>query len=356
MKDGLAGFAEAMAHCAAAGAAWPGAVAVSGGSDSVALMRLLKEWARREDVAPPVVLTVDHGLQSGSRSIARHVMKAAEELELRAHVLTWRGQKPRADIEAAARDARYGLLGRWCRKNKIRGLYLAHTRDDQAETFLLRLARGSGVDGLAAMRPVAPFPLSDLAELRVVRPLLGVSRAALRTYLQGCGASWSEDPMNADPRFARVRLRAAWPALEQAGLSAARIAGAAAHLARARDALEAATTQFLDEACHFDEGRIVVDGRRLATAPAEIGLRALAHILARVSGTFYRPRFARLERLYEAIQGGHFKSARTLQGCRIGPAPRSIAAFGADSLVVTRERGRGKRSSAPDVAAPGQIS
>jgi tRNA(Ile)-lysidine synthase len=147
-----------MAKVAALGAQWPGAVAVSGGGDSIALMLLLAAWARAQETPAPIVLTVDHGLRKGSARDARNVLARSKAAGLEAHVLTWRGNKPSADIEAAARDARYRLLGMWCLAHRIRSLYVAHSLEDQAETFLLRLARGSGIDGLSAMAPVARFP------------------------------------------------------------------------------------------------------------------------------------------------------------------------------------------------------
>ncbi len=188
-----------MAHGLAQGAPWPGAVAVSGGGDSIALMLLLAEWAASSSLAPPIVLTVDHGLQKGSAHAARHVVKAARQMGLAAHALAWRGVKPEADIEAQARIARYSLMGGWCFRHDLRGLYVAHSQDDQAETFVLRLARGSGLDGLAAMRPLAPYPVPGFDHLRVVRPLLGFAREDLRAYLRGRGMEWSEDAMNSDP-------------------------------------------------------------------------------------------------------------------------------------------------------------
>ena len=349
-------FAAAMEQCRAQGASWPGAVAVSGGSDSMALLHLLADWAKSHSLPPPIVLTVDHGLSAGSSRAAHAVTKHAKRLGLAAHKLVWKGAKPVADIEAGARAARYALMGVWCAKHGVDALYVAHTLEDQAETFLLRLARGSGLDGLAAMRPHSPYPLAGYDRLCVVRPLLGFGRDKLRAYLQLRAIAWTDDPMNVDPRFARVRLRQAAPVLAGLGLSPQRIAAAAGHLARARDALKDATVQFLDEACRYRGDRIVLDGSRFATVAPEIGLRALAHLLSSVSGETYRPRFERLERLFALLRAGELKSARTLHGCRIGPAPKAAATFGATSLLITREAGRTKRVRKPGIAARDQIS
>ncbi|MBI1331174.1 MAG: tRNA lysidine(34) synthetase TilS [Alphaproteobacteria bacterium] len=326
------------------GAPWPGAIGVSGGADSMALMHLLADWAQARGVSAPVVLSVDHGLRKDSGDDAKRVMKAARAAGLESHVLSWEGAKPKADIEAEARNARYALMGAWCRERGVTGHYVAHTEDDQAETFLLRLARGSGLDGLSAMRTVAAFPLAGYAELCVVRPLLEFRRMDLRAFLKKRGQDWIEDPMNADPRFARSRLRAAWPALEDLGLTVPRIADAAAHLGRARAALEEVTGDLFRRAVRLEDQQAFVDPLRLKMAMREVGLRVLAEVLSRVSGEAYRPRFESLERLFDAIVGGTLGGGATLHGCRVAPAAKAQAYFGSATLVVAPEPARSARS------------
>jgi len=335
----VADFASAMMDVLARGAPWPGAVAVSGGGDSLALMFLLADWAR---VArpPPVVLTVDHGLDANSEHVARDVLRRAKAAGLKSELLVWKDKKPKADIEAAAREARYRLIGAWCQAHKIGGVYAGHTLEDQAETFLLRLGRGSGLDGLSAMRPVALYPVPGFDDLRVVRPLLGIGRSELRAFLKARKETWVDDPMNVDPRFARVRLREAWPMLEELGLSSSRIAGAARHLARAREALDHATENLLARASRIVDGEAMLDPSRLAAAPREIGLRAFAWLLSRISGEPYRPRFERLERLFDAICRGELVAARTLHGCLIAPSGKGEAAFGVRTIVIAPESSR----------------
>ncbi len=328
-------------------APWPGAVAVSGGGDSLALMHLLRDWAGRARLDPPVVLTVDHGLQAGSRANARKVVRWAKDAGLKAYALTWTGAKPAADIEAGARRARYELMGHWCRKHGIEALYAAHTRNDQAETFLLRLARGSGLDGLAAMRPISPWPVEGFAELCLIRPLIDLEREVLRVHLSERGQVWIEDPMNRDPRFGRVRIREALTSLQAAGLTTARIADAATHLGRARDALDAVTAAVLVRACRMEGEAVLVETAALLAAPREVGLRALARLLMAVSGQPYRPRFERLERLFDTIAKDQLGAGRTLHGCRIAPAPTSKVAPGADILLISREKARSSAKKAP---------
>jgi tRNA(Ile)-lysidine synthase len=297
-------------------------------------MHLLARVARARKVPAPVVLTVDHGLRKTSAGDARQVVRWAKKAGLKAHVLTWRGAKPRSGIEALARETRYRLMGAWMIKQGVATLFVGHTEDDQAETFLLRLARGSGLDGLSAMRAQAPWPVAGFDGLAVARPLLGFSRAELRTYLGERGQTWLDDPMNEDAAFDRVKLRRARAALEEAGLSAARIAAAAAHLARARESLEILTEVVMERAVRFGGRGVLLDPAALAAAPRELGLRALASVLMAVSGQPYRPRFDSLERLFDALCGPRPATAATLHGCHIGPAPRNFAPF---SLLVRRE-------------------
>lgn len=321
-------------------APWPGAVAVSGGGDSLALMHFLADWANEQGRDTPIVLTVDHKLQKNSTANAKQVVAWAKRAGLKAHVLAWEGKKPKSDIEAAAREARYRLMGEWCRKRDIAALYVGHTRDDQAETFLLRLARGSGLDGLAAMRAVSPYPLPEFRNIQVVRPLIDVERDALRAHLTSRAQEWFEDAMNSDPRFSRVRIRAAMGHLKAAGLTPGRIADAAAHLARAREALDAVTASVIRRACRTEGEAVLVDASALRAAPREVGLRALAGVLMAVSGQTYRPRFERLERLFDSIVQDQLGAGRTLHGCRIGPAAGSEAYFGTDTLKIAQEPAR----------------
>ncbi len=345
-------------------AAEPVAVGVSGGSDSLALMHLLAGHARATRRQPPIVLTVDHGLRPGSAGDARKVLAWARALGLEAHRLAWRGEKPVRGIEAAAREARYRLMGTWARRHGIAALYVAHTEDDQAETFLLRLARGSGLDGLAAMRPLAPWPIAGFEGLTIARPLLGIARQALRDWLTARGQDWLDDPMNDDPRFDRVRFRRAASVLAEAGLSAPRIAEACGHLARAREALEAATRAVRLRACRLSSGgdTMLLDPAALAAAPRELGLRTLAAGLMQVGGQAYRPRFEALERLFTHIEAGTLGGGATLHGCRIAPAKPAMRVFGPQTLAISPESARrGGKATAQDhspaaVAANGQNS
>jgi len=319
---------------------WPGAVAVSGGADSLALMHLLAGWARAGKRPKPLVLSVDHGLRPQSGSDAKAVARWAKALGLGCEILTVKGKKPKSDIEAWAREQRYRLMGERLGRHGLAALYVGHHQDDQAETFLLRLARGSGLDGLGAMRRLGAFPLPGFEALTLARPLLTEPRARLRDFLSRRKQAWLEDPMNDEARFARGRIRALLPALEAAGLTSERISDAALHLARAREALDMVTAAVLARVCRRQDRMFLLDPEALAAAPREIGLRALAGLLGTVSGAAYRPRFDGLERLFDRLAASTLGGGATLHGCQIAPAPRRLQVFGPKTLVIAGESSR----------------
>ncbi|MBI2236345.1 MAG: tRNA lysidine(34) synthetase TilS [Magnetospirillum sp.] len=312
------------------------AVAVSGGADSLALALLAGEWARHRG-GEAVALTVDHGLRPESAAEARRVAGWLAEAGLPHHLLRWDGAKPARDLQAAARAARYRLLGDWCRDRGVLHLLLGHHRDDQAETLLLRLGRGSGVDGLAAMAAVQPTPWG-----RLLRPLLPLPRGRLETTLTARGQPWVEDPSNRNGAFARVRLRRLAGALAAEGMTAARLAATARRMGRARAALEQVTAAAAARAVEVHPGGFALVRPEVFREVAEdIGLRLLSRLLLAVGGGDYTPRLGRLERLYAQLAAG-LPGARTLAGCRVAPWR--------GRLVVSREAAR----VAPPVAlAPG---
>lgn len=306
------------------------AVAVSGGADSMTLMLLAGHWAAARG-GEAVGLTVDHGLRPEAATEARQVKAWLAARGILHKTLRWTGPKPSANLQAEARVARYRLLEEWCRKKGVLHLLLAHQREDQAETFLLRLGRGSGVDGLAAIAPVG-----EADSVRLLRPLLAIPRARLIATLKAAHQDWIEDPSNWDPRYSRVRLRALLPALTREGLDVERLALTAARLGRARQALEKETERLLARAVALDEaGYAIVERLPLLGAPVEVGLRALAGILRCVGGSNYTPRLERLERLYREIVEAGLPAARTLSGCRILRLERRSE----DRLLVCREPG-----------------
>ena len=308
------------------------AVAVSGGSDSLALALLAAGWARGQG-GDIVALTVDHRLRAGSGAEAEQVGRWLEQRSIPHHILPWREAEPGPGLQAAAREARYRLLCGWCKSHQILHLLLGHQQDDQAETLMLRLARGSGVDGLAAMSASAPQ-----VDLQILRPLLAFGREELRDYLRAEGQGWIDDPSNQSDRYDRVRWRRLL-----AEIPAERLALTARQLGRARVTLEADTAALaVDCVALFPAGFARLDPAPLRAAPDEVALRLTAALARTLGGGLFPPRLDSLERLLAALRGGLDKR-RTFAGCVFAPA--------GDHLVIYREAAK----MAAPAALPGGV-
>ncbi len=308
-------------------------LAVSGGADSVALMHLAWRWARGSAQPPRlVVATVDHALRQASRAEAEWVAGQARALGLEHAVLMWSGNKPATGIQDAARAARYRLLAEFARSFSAAepvAIVTAHTEDDQAETLLMRLARGSGLDGLTAM---SERRLLDKGVV-LLRPLLAVAGARLRATLTTAQHPWIEDPSNDAERFERVRLRKGRTLLAGLGLANDKIALSARRLERAQQALDAAARALAQTArLDLHAGAFAsFDHATWLSAPEELRLRLLARLVTSYGGQTQPVRLVQLETLAERLAQPGFEGA-TLAGaavCRHG-----------DDVRVLREAGR----------------
>lgn len=287
----------------------PIGIAVSGGPDSLALLALAA------GARPGLIeaATVDHALRQESRAEAELVAKAAKTLGIPHRILTvkW-DRKPESAIQERARIERYKLLGAWAQEHGLRALVTAHHLDDQAETFIMRLARGAGVRGLAGMRRLAPVPGSDLA---LLRPLLGWRRGELEQICTEFGLSPVDDPSNADEQFERVRVRRG---LAGAGwINSRAVASSARNLAEADGALRWATTQAWDRSVSENEGALVFTP---ADTPREIRrrvvLRAVAKLAREGKGNDLRGR--ELDRVLTTLAAGGKATVRGVL-CSGGP-------------------------------------
>ncbi|TCU63218.1 tRNA(Ile)-lysidine synthase [Bradyrhizobium sp. R2.2-H] len=252
-------------------------LAVSGGPDSVALMWLAARWRRSLARGPLLtVVTIDHGLRREAAREAREVKRLAAGLGLPHRTLRWRGTKPKAGLPAAAREARYRLLADAARAAGASHVLTAHTRDDQAETLLMRLFRGSGLAGLSAMAP-----LSERDGIVLVRPLLDVPKSQLIATLRRAKVGFAEDPTNRDTAFTRPRLRALLPLLAAEGGDARNLARLATRLARANaavDVLADGAERFLrlrDRGVAPQAGGRSFEASAFAALPEEVRLRLL---------------------------------------------------------------------------------
>lgn len=284
-------------------------VAVSGGGDSVALLHLLADW-RAAGGPELAAVTVDHGLRAEAAAEAQAVAQSCAGLGVPHQVLRWQGWDRRGNLQAAARRARQRLIADWAAGQGIGAVALGHTADDQAETVLLRLARGSGVDGLAGM--AAQRRAQGVLWLR---PMLDMRREALRGWLRARGIGWADDPSNDDPRFDRVKARQALVALAPLGIDVQGLLDTAARMRMARDALAQAAQVAARALARIDGGDVVLTAG-FAGLPEETRLRISAHALRWIGGGDYRPRLSALRSALEVAGAG---KAATLAGCLLLP-------------------------------------
>jgi tRNA(Ile)-lysidine synthase len=327
-------------------------IAVSGGADSTALLYLLACWKKRHRPSPRLLaVTIDHGLRAGSRGEAVGVKRTAARLGVAHRTMRWTGKKPATGLQEKARGARYRLLLSAARKAKARCIVTAHTLDDQAETVLFRLSRGSGLAGVGAMLRVsragfhgpglqAPVMRDAKASPAIVRPLLDVTKARLCATLRAAGIPHVEDPSNDDPRFARVRWRKLAPALAAEGLTAERLVQLARRVRRSEAAMEAMVTAAFERLGSRPAARTVAfDASGLRDAPAEIVLRLIGRAAGEV-GDEGPVELGKLESMCESLghafdrPGGRFR--RTLAG--------AMVSLQRDCLIVERAPPRRQRS------------
>ena len=296
-------------------------VAVSGGGDSMALLYLAAEWADRANVGLRVA-TVDHGIRADVHAEHAAVANASRDLELEHSILCVPPLAP-GNVQHAARRARYEALAEWARVEGCAAVLLGHTENDLAETLLIRLARGSGLDGLSAMEP--DFMRQDM---RFLRPLLGVGRAALRAELTQRDVSWCEDPSNEDTSFQRVRARQALEALATLGLEAAALADTANRLRMTQRALDDTVNHFAERSvAQAADGSVRIDLGSFGELGVHLRARILGEVLRRLTGGDYAPRWAQIEAVLAQLKAAG--DVATLAHHRI--------ARHAQTLHVTRE-------------------
>ncbi|MCB1682416.1 MAG: tRNA lysidine(34) synthetase TilS [Alphaproteobacteria bacterium] len=289
------------------------AVGVSGGPDSMALCYLLSLWMReRKSKAVLHALSVDHGLRKESGAEVRKVGRWLKDWPgVRHHILTWKPkQAVSSRVQEQARDARYALMAKSLRRHNIKRLFVAHHLDDQAETVLFRLTRGTGLDGLAGMTAEQAFSNG----LILCRPLLSVAKAALVQTCRAYDIPFLLDPSNESDQFTRGRMRRSMEALRGEGLTAERLGLTARRLARAKDALNDMAKKVFTEGCLENKtSRIVFSMDVLSSVPEEVGIRVLLKMMGLLHPPDpYGPRLERVEALFsDLVKPGRFRK-RTL--------------------------------------------
>jgi tRNA(Ile)-lysidine synthase len=341
-------------------------IAASGGPDSTVLLLLAARWAKRLRRPPRLLaVTVDHGLRPQAAAEAIAVKRLARRLGVQHRTLHWRGKKPKTGLQEAARRERYRLLEQAAARAGYAHILTGHTLDDQAETVLFRLARGTGLTGLGGMGYVSVVPTGEerspvvgkrsprgegahqslarpplraqAREVFLIRPFLHIPKARLLATLQAVRVGYSDDPSNSDPQFTRARLRALMPALAGEGLDARGLARLAARMRRADAAIEFAVRAAhaaLAPAPWPRRGPVIFDARQFIGLPAEVGLRLLGRAIAH-TGDEGPVELGKLEALYEALRQAA-RLRRTLAG--------AVVTLGDHRLTI--ERAPARRASA----------
>jgi len=281
-------------------------VAVSGGGDSVALMHLLHDIATAEQIEL-FAATVNHGLRPEAATEAARVAEQAAALGIPHETLLWQGWDGSGNLQDQARQARYGLLTDWARRNDLSAIAVGHTADDQAETVLMRLGRAAGVTGLSGM-PAA----RDQNGVTVLRPMLGVDRQTLRNYLSEIGVDWIEDPSNHDTKFDRIKAREVLSELEPLGITVQSLSRVAENLAQAREALAHYTQESARQVAAVEAGDVCVDRSGFDLLPTEVQRRLVIGIIAWMTGPGYPPRAVAVDQAVTAVCEGR---TLTLAGC-----------------------------------------
>ncbi len=346
-------------------------LAVSGGADSTALLVIAARWAealeqRRKRRPKLIAVTVDHGLRPQSAQEATAVKRLAGRLGVSHRTLHWHGRKPKTGLQEAARNARYRLLAAEAVRAGYEHILTAHTLDDQAETILFRLARGSGVTGLAGMAPASLLPVSiaptssgkrsgeqktsagsGVDRIFLVRPLLHVPKRRLVATLQAHGIDHSEDPTNRDPRFARTRLRTLLPRSRARGARRKRVLRVWRRACGAQK--PPSNLRCLPRARPWRRGpgattvRSPSKPRRFGDLPAEVALRLLGRAIVH-AGNEGPVELGKLEMLYDALRQSRSRIRRTLAGALITLTGEWLSVERAPSRRTGTARAAGNRS------------
>lgn len=297
------------------------AIALSGGADSLALTLLLKDWCDTHHITL-TALHVHHGLRDEATEEAEQIQAWMTEHHIACHILTVEENlRDAPNIQNAARKARYQLMTQWCTSHNVSTLCLGHHADDQAETFLMRLARGSGVDGLAAMHPI-----TSRDGITLLRPLLDIPKSELISYLENRGQPWIEDASNQSTDYTRNRIRQLTPILAEEQITASRITDVTHHLARTSDCLQQLTHAWIESENCFHEAYAIIPTEAFATLHEELALRVARQLLLEISASPQAIRFEHLQPLTGDMQTGTCPK-RTLHGCVIAPHQSGILIY-----------------------------
>jgi tRNA(Ile)-lysidine synthase len=287
------------------------AAAISGGADSLALTLLLNEFCA-ENKIELFAITIDHKMRKSSSKEASHLTRILQKEKISHQILSLnKNQIPKTNIEAKLRAVRYEMLHSFCVENKIKHLFLGHIQSDIAENFIIRLFRGSGLDGLSSIAQV-----SDFQKIKLIRPLLDVTKDELKDFLQAKKIKWIEDESNKDERFLRNKIRNFFDTFEEKNLIQKRVKNAADEISKMRDLFDGLMLREAKKTLGFHQNEFfTINVKKFIKIEKKIALKILALILMEVGGKAYKPRLEKLQRFYGWIVESKNHKARNFYGC-----------------------------------------
>ena len=306
------------------------AIAVSGGSDSLALSILAKLYSL-EQCSDFATLIIDHRLRKESAHEAKQTYKNLKKNNIKAEILTYRGSKFTSNIQKKARDLRYDLFQKYCKKNKIRFLILAHHQDDLIENFYIRLIRGSGIKGLTSLQNVSELN----KDFYILRPLLYFKKEELLNLTKKIYSTWIEDPSNLNEKFLRVRIRKMQSKLQKEGFDPKRVLKTIENLNSAKNSLDFYISKSEKKYLIFyKEGYATLKSTIFKNEAPEVIFRVIIKAIHFVSGEYYPPRSDSLKILIKNFLSKKFKSS-TLGGCLIEKNSNTISFFREDRNLTS---------------------
>ena len=308
------------------------AVAISGGPDSLALVLLSEQYAKDNELRL-TALSVDHSLRPNSKGEIKWVEKLMRRNKIKFACLKLKGKKPASNIMAYAREQRYDLLTKYCKRSKIPYLLTAHHLDDEIENFLMRIIRGSGIKGLSSSRSSFKHRRSGV---NIVRPLLRFSKKSLIKYLSLTKQNYVVDPTNNDIRFDRSRIRSFASKLISEGLSKSRFANVINNLKKAEIAIQSSLSRYGENLIQIrNKSSLAIIIKDFIKAPEEIQFRLFFNIVEYISKKKQKPRAKSILNLMKKMNRRDFKSM-TVHGC--------IFAKEGKEIIITLEHGRSSKT------------
>jgi tRNA(Ile)-lysidine synthase len=316
------------------------AIAVSGGSDSLALSILAKLYSLEND-NDFISLIIDHKLRKESAEEAKETYKNLTQNKIKAKILTYQGEKFSSNIQKKARDLRYDLFEKYCVKNKIKFLILAHHQDDLIENFYIRLIRGSGIKGLTSLQNIYEYNKN----FYLLRPLLNFNKQELLTVTKKSYSSWIEDPSNKNDKFLRVRIRKMQTKLQKEGFDPKRIIKTIDNLNTAKDSLDFYIFKSEKKYLNFyKEGYATLKSSIFNNEAQEVIFRVIIKAIHFVSGEYYPPRSDSLKGLMKNLLAKSFKSS-TLGGCLIEKNKNIISFYREDRNIAVETLSKTKQKT-----------